>query len=45
MTSVNEILIKANINHLENKQQLYLYGDPSINNLNNKKILLSTMNS
>ena len=41
VTSVNETLLKFNINHLENQLQLYLYGDPSINNSHNKKILLS----
>ena len=30
VSSVNEILLKINNNHLESKLQLYLYGDPSI---------------
>ena len=32
VSSVNEILLKANKNHSESQLQLYLYGDPSINN-------------
>ena len=43
VTSVNEILLKVNLNHSENQSQLYLYGDPSITNSNNKNILLSTI--
>ena len=43
LTSVNEIFLEANMNYLENNLQLYLYGDPSINNLDNKNILLSTI--
>ena len=43
MSSVNEILLKANKNHLESKFQLYLYGDPSLNNFDNKNIILSTI--
>ena len=43
MSSVNEILLKINKNHLESKLQLYLYGDPSINNSDNKNIILSTI--
>ena len=43
MSSVNEILVKINKNHLESKLQLYLYGDPSINNSDNKKIILSAI--
>ena len=43
MSSVNEILLKANKNHLESQLQLYLYGDPSLNNFDNKNIILSTI--
>ena len=43
VSSVNEILLKINKNHLESKLQLYLYGDPSINNSDNKNIILSTI--
>ena len=43
MSSVNEILLKINKNHLESKLKLYLYGDPSINNSDNKNIILSTI--
>ena len=43
VTSVIEILLKANIIHLEYKLQLYSYGDLSINKLHDKKILLSTI--
>ena len=43
VSSVNEILRKINKNHLESKLQLYLYGDPSINNSHNKNIILSTI--
>ena len=42
-SSVNEILLKANKNHFESRLQLYLYGDPSINNSDNKNIILSTI--
>ena len=41
VTSVKEILFKVNWSHLENQLQLYLYGDPSINDSDNKKILMS----
>ena len=43
MSSVNEILLKANKNHLESQLQLYLYGDTSLNNFDNKNIILSTI--
>ena len=43
LSSVNEILLKANKNHFESRLQLYLYGDPSINNSDNKNIILSTI--
>ena len=43
VSSVNEILHKVRLNHLENQSKLYLYGDSSINNSDNKTILLSTM--
>ena len=43
MSSVNEILVKANKNNLEGQLQLYVYGGPSINNSDNKNIILSTI--
>mgnify|MGYP003717955363 CR=1 FL=1 len=42
-TSVNEILLKHNLNHLVNQSQLYLYGHDSINFTDNRKILISTL--
>ena len=42
-TSVNEILLKNNLNNLENQTHLYLYGHDSINFTDNKKILISTL--
>ena len=42
VTSIKEILLKVNLIHLEDQSELYLYGDPSINNTDNKIILLST---
>ena len=41
MSSVNEILHKVRLNHLETHSKLYLYGDSSMNNSDNKKIILS----
>ena len=41
--SVKEILLKVNLIHLEEQSELYLYGDPSINNTDNKIFLLSTI--
>ena len=43
VTSVKEILLKVNLIHLEDQLKLYLYGDTSINNAVNKKLLLSTI--
>ena len=43
VSGVNEILLKANKNHSESQLQLYLYGDPSIKNFDNKNIILSTI--
>ena len=43
VTSVKEILLKVNLIHLEDQSELCLYGDPSINNIDNKIILLSTI--
>ena len=43
VSSVNEILHKVRLNHLENQSKLYLYGDSSINNSDNKTIILSTI--
>ena len=42
-TSVNEILQKKNLNHLENQLQLYLYGQDSISYTDNRNILFSTI--
>ena len=41
LTYVNEILLKVNLSHLEDHSKLYLYGNPSINGLDNKKIILA----
>ena len=38
-----EILNKVRLNYLENQSKLYLYGDSSMNNSDNKKIILSTI--
>ena len=43
VTSVNDVFFKVNLNHLANQLQLYLSGDPSINN-SDKNIILSTIN-
>ena len=43
MSSVNEILHKVRLNHLETQSKLYLYGDSSMNNSENKKVILSTI--
>ena len=40
---VSEILLKNNLNRLENQLQLYLYGHDSINYADNRKILISTL--
>ena len=42
-TRVNEILHTGSFNYLENQPQLCLYGDPSLNNSDNKKVILSTI--
>ena len=42
-SSVIEILQKYNLNRLGNQSELYLYGHRSINNTDNRKILLVTM--
>ena len=41
--SIINILQKNNLNYLGNQLKLYLYGDPSINSTENRKILLSTI--
>ena len=41
VTSVNGILHRVGLNHFQS--QVYLYGDASINNSDNKKIILSTI--
>ena len=43
VTIVNEILNKVSLIHLENQSQLYLYGNPSMDISDNKKIILSTI--
>ena len=43
-TSVKEILLKVNLIHLEDQLKLYLHGDTSINNADNKTILLPVYN-
>ena len=42
-SSVIQILQKYNLNHLANQPQLYLYGHPTINFADNRKIILSTI--
>ena len=42
-TEVIPILIRNNLNHLSNDEKLYLYGNGSINDNDNKTILLATM--
>ena len=42
-SSVIQILQKYNLNHLGNQSHLYLYGHPTINLTDNRKILLSTI--
>ena len=41
--SVIQILHKYNLNHLDNQSHLYLYGDPFMNFVDNRNILLSTI--
>ena len=43
VSSVNEILQKFNLNYLKTLLHLYLYGNASLNNTGNKKIILSTI--
>ena len=43
VNSIKAILLKGNLNHLEDHSKLYLYGDPSISNADNKIIRLSTI--
>ena len=42
-SSVIQILQKYSLNHLGNQSHLYLYGHPSINLADNRKIILSTI--
>ena len=42
-TSLINILQKSNLNYLGNQSYLYLYGHPSINSTENRKIILSTI--
>ena len=41
--SVIDILQRNNLNHLGNQLELYLYGHPSLNLVDNRQILLSTI--
>ena len=41
--SVIQILLRNNLNHLGNQVRLYLYGHESLNDTDNKAILLSTI--
>ena len=41
--SVKNILQKNNLNYLGNNSKLYLYGHPSLNSTENKKIILATI--
>ena len=43
VSSAIHILQKYNLNHLGNQSHLYLYGHPSINLADNRKIILSTI--
>ena len=43
VSSVNEIIQKFNLNYLKTQLQLHLYGNASLNNTGNKKIILSTI--
>ena len=40
--NVNHILQRKNLNHLGNQPELYLYGHPSLDLIDNRQILLST---
>jgi len=42
-TSVIQILLNNNLNHLGNQSKIYLYGHFSMNNTDNKAVLLSTI--
>ena len=42
-SSVIQILQKYSLNHLGNQSHLYLYGHPTINLAENRKIILSTI--
>ena len=42
-TEVVPILIRNNLNHLSEDEKLYLYGNDSINESDNKAILVATM--
>ena len=43
VTSVNEVLLKNNLSHLGNELQLYLYGHDSIDYVDNRRIIISTL--
>ena len=42
-SSVMQILLKYNLNHLGNQSPLHLYGHPPVNFADNRKFLLSTI--
>ena len=41
--NVSDILQRKNLSHLGNQPELYLYGDHSVNLIDNRQILLSTI--
>ena len=41
--SVIDILLRNNLNHLGNQPELYLYGHFSLDRIDNRQILLSTI--
>ena len=41
--NVIDILQSKNLSHLGNQTELYLYGNPSLDLINNRQILLSTI--
>ena len=42
-TEVIRILIRNNLNHLANDEKFYLYGNDSLNDFDNKSILIATI--
>ena len=43
VNSVNEVIRRNNLNHLENQLQLYLYGHHSLNHGDNRLIFMATL--